>query len=113
MTVKSSLLENKHQRFIVVSNMLIVILFVIHLALPSQIIGTLFPEMPMSVAFEARDSLRGLRLLPIFPLEVLFLLFETWEFSLLSKFSILLELQEFSKILHKICHIFLDPILIR
>ena len=67
----------------------------------------------MSVAFEACDSLRGLRLLPIFPLEVLFLLSETLEFSFLSKFSILLELQEFSEILHKICHIFLDLILIR
>ena len=68
--------------------------------------------MSMSIAFEACDSLRRLRLLPIFPFELLFLLSETWEFSLLNKFSIVLELQEFLKILHKVCNIFLENILI-
>ena len=74
---------------------------------------TLFLELSMFVAFEARDSLRELRVLPIFPLEILFLPLEILEFSLLSKLSIFLELQELSKILHKICHIFIDNMLIR
>ena len=67
----------------------------------------------MFVAFKAHDSLRGLRVLPIFPLEILLLLSKIWEFSLLSKLSIFLELQELSEILHKICHIFIDNIRIR
>ena len=69
--------------------------------------------MSLSVALKAHDSLRGLRVLPIFPLKILFLLSEIWEFSLLSKLSIFFELQELSEILHKICHIFINNILIR
>ena len=65
--------------------------------------------MSVSVAFEASDSLRGLIVLSISPLKILFLLSETWEFSLLSKLSVFLELQELSEIL---CHIFINNILI-
>ena len=69
--------------------------------------------MSMIVAFIACDSLRGLRLLPIFLLEILFLLLGIWEFSLLNKLSILFELQELSEVLHKIRHILFDLTLIQ
>ena len=74
-------------------------------------VGTLL-EMSMTVAFIARDFLRGLRLLPIFLLEIFFLIPRILEFSLLSKLSILFELQELSKVLNKICHILFNLILI-
>ena len=69
--------------------------------------------MSMTIAFIARDSLRRLRIIPIFLLEILFLLPRIWEFSLLSKLSVLFKLQELSEVLNKIRHILFDLILIQ
>ena len=55
--------------------------------------------MSMFVALKASNSLSRLRLLPISPFEVLFILSETWEFPFLSKFSTVLEFYKFSEIL--------------
>ena len=84
----------------------------IHFTLPSQIVGKLLLEMSMTIAFIAHDSLRELRILPVFLLEILFHLPEIWKFSLLNKLSILFELQELLEVLNKIRHILFDLILI-
>ena len=68
--------------------------------------------MSMTIAFIVHDSLRELRIIPIFLLKILFLLLGILEFSLLNKLSILFELQELSEVLNKTRHILFDLILI-
>ena len=66
----------------------------------------------MPITLKTSDSLSRLGLLPLSPFEVLLLLSGTHEFPFITKFSTVLELQKFSKILCKIGNILFDYILI-
>ena len=81
-----------------------------HFTLPSQKVGTLLLEMSMIVAFVAHNSLRGLRVIPIFLLELLPIDFGGWKISFAERFPTVFHLQKFPEVLCKECYLLLHII---